>query len=123
MTASPAHIYIVDDDTSFGRSLKRLLNARGLEAVYFQSAGAFLESVPFDRKGGVAIIDISMPECDGFALMDKMNSKGYGIPVILITGHAQINTHKIAMERGALGFLEKPFKEEFLLDLIEPLIK
>jgi FixJ family two-component response regulator len=121
MLAAPAHIYIVDDDPSFGRSLRRLLNARGVSADHFESAKAFLDSVPPDRKEGIVFVDIRMPDCDGFALMDEMHARGYRMPVIVITAHARNDTHKIAMKRGAAGFLEKPFNERLLLDLIESL--
>jgi FixJ family two-component response regulator len=119
MLAAPAHIYIVDDDPSFGRSLKRLLSARGISADYFESAMAFLDSVPPDRKEGIVVVDIHMPDCDGFGLIDKMDARGYRMPVIVITAHAREDTQKIAKERGAMGFLEKPFDERKLLDLIE----
>ena len=119
MLAAPAHIYIVDDDPSFGRSLKRLLSARGIRADYFESVKAFLDSVPPDRKEGIVVVDIHMPDCDGFELIDKMDARGYRMPVIVITAHAWEDTQKIAKERGAMGFLEKPFDERRLLDLIE----
>ena len=111
-------IYIVDDNQSFGRSLKRLLNARGISADHFGSAQAFLDSVHSYHKG-IAILDINMPECDGFVLMDKMDAMGYDMPVIVITGYAKADTEKIAMERRAVGFLRKPFDENSFLDMIE----
>ena len=111
-------IYIVDDNQSFGRSLKRLLNARGISADHFCSAQAFIDSVDSDQKG-IAILDIHMPECDGFVLMDKMDAMGYDMPVIVITGYAKADTENIAMKRGAVGFLRKPFNENSFLNMIE----
>jgi FixJ family two-component response regulator len=111
-------IFIVDDDTSFGRSLKRLLNAKGYTADHFKSALAFLDSVPYDQKG-IAVVDICMPDCDGFALMDRMHASGYSLPVIVITGHSQAHSQDEAMQRRAIGFLEKPFSEHALLELVE----
>ena len=113
-----ARIFIVDDDRSFGRSLKRLLNARGIAAEYFGSARAFLDSVPSDQKG-IAVLDIHMPECDGFCLMDKMQEMRYGMPVIVITGHTEAGSRDRAFQRGAVGFLQKPFNQQSLVDLIE----
>ena len=118
MGIQQTRIFIVDDDTSFGRSLKRLLNARGFAAEHFDSAQAFLDSVLYDQKG-LAVVDIHMPECDGFELMKKMHAMGYSLPVIVITGHSQANSRDEAMQRGAVGFLEKPFGERSLLDMIE----
>ena len=119
MAAFQDSVYIVDDDLSFGRSLKRLLNARGLAAACFSSAQSFLDSVSPGQKEGIAIVDIHMPGCDGFVLMDKMHDLGFRIPVIVITGKHQKSSHSCAMERGAMGYLQKPFSERSLLELIE----
>ena len=113
----PAHCYIVDDDLSFGKSLKRLLNARGILADYFGSAQSFLDSIP-PGQSGIAIVDIHMPECDGFALMEKMQDLHFSMPVIVVTGQTLADTRDLAMKRGALGFLQKPFSAESLLELI-----
>jgi two-component system, LuxR family, response regulator FixJ len=114
---SSTHIYIVDDDMSFGRSLKRLLNARGISAEYFCSAQSFLDSVP-NNQHGCAILDIHMPQFNGFRLMDKMHDLHYDMPVIVVTGQAQADDRDEAMQKGAVGFLQKPFSEESLLELL-----
>lgn len=119
MGKSIPHIYIVDDDLSFGKSLKRLLNARGISVDIFLSAQSFLDSVPCSQTNGFAIVDIHMPDCDGFALMDKMNELGYAIPVIIITGKQKEHMQSRALRQGAIGFLKKPFSEKSLVDLIE----
>ena len=117
MSVLPPHFYIVDDDQSFGKSLKRMLNARGLFADYFGSAQSFLDSIPASQDG-YAIVDIHMPVCNGFALIDKMHEMRYDMPVILITGQTLADTRDLAMQKGALGFLQKPFSEESLLELL-----
>ena len=111
-------IFIVDDDNSFGRSLMRLLNAEGMATSYFESADSFLDSVPSGQKG-IAIVDIYMPGCDGFSLMDKMHDMSYSMPVILITGNAKADTRDMAMQRGAVGFLQKPFAVGSLREIID----
>ncbi len=118
MNALFAHFYIVDDDLPFGKSLKRLLNARGISADYFGSAQCFLDSVP-PSQHGCAIVDIHMPGCDGFALMDKMRDLHYRMPVIIITGQTSANARDLAFQNGAVGFLQKPFSAESLLELAE----
>ena len=118
MNTPPVHFYIVDDDQSFGKSLKRLMNAKGFPADYFGSARSFLDSI-HPGQHGWAIVDIHMPECDGFALIDKMLELHYDMPVIVITGQAQANARDLAMQKGAVGFLQKPFSEESLLELIQ----
>ena len=113
-------VFVVDDDLSFRKSLKRLMQSRGFDVSCFESAWAFLDSVP-PGPNGIAIIDINMPKCDGFTLVEQMNELGYGMSVILITGQTGPDTRRLAMDRGALGFLQKPFQERSLMSLIEEL--
>ncbi len=117
MNISATHFYIVDDDLSFGKSLKRLLNARGMSADYFGSAQSFLDSIPPDQRG-YAIVDIHMPDLDGFTLMNRMREMKYAMRVIIITGQPAADNRNIALQSGALGFLQKPFSEESLLELV-----
>jgi FixJ family two-component response regulator len=118
MNKPPVRFYIVDDDLSFGKSLKRLLSARGMSADYFGSAQSFIDSVP-PGQSGYAIVDINMPVCSGFGLMDRMHELNYLMRVIVITGQTQADSRDIAIQKGALGFLQKPFSEESLLELVE----
>ncbi len=117
MNTPLAHCFIVDDDLSFGKSLKRLLNAQGVPADYFWSAQCFLDSV-HPGQVGFAIVDIHMPDLDGFSLMDKMRTLRYVMPVILISGQTGADTRDLALGKGAIGFLQKPFSPESLLELI-----
>lgn len=120
MNISQTRLFIVDDNKSFGKSLKRLLSAMGVIADYFDSAQAFLDSVPCWQRG-IAILDIHMPGGDGFSLMEKMRELRYRMPVILITGQTEADSRDVAMQKGAVGFLQKPFNEASLLGLIESL--
>jgi FixJ family two-component response regulator len=113
-------IYIVDDDQSFGRSLKRLLNVRGIVADYFGSAQAFFDSVSSDQAG-CALLDIHMPHCNGFELIDKMRTMHYSMSVIVITGQPHSGDRAEAMKKGAVGFLQKPFSQESLFELLDKL--
>jgi two-component system response regulator FixJ len=109
--------WIIDDDLPFGRSLKRMLNARGIPAEYFGSAESFLDSVPCGQRG-YAIVDIHMPGCDGFGLLKKMQNLHYVMPVIIITGHSDSSARDLAMQNGAVGYLQKPFSAESLLEMV-----
>jgi FixJ family two-component response regulator len=113
------YIYVVDDDQSFGSSLKRLLEAKGIAAEHFASAQAFLDAVPSDKENAIAIIDLHMPECNGLQLIERMQDAGYHMPVIVITGQAQPNTEDIVLKLGAIGFLQKPFSDQSLFELIK----
>jgi FixJ family two-component response regulator len=110
--------WIVDDDLSFGKSLKRMLNARGIAAEYFGSAQSFLDSVPPGQRG-YAIVDIHMPDCDGFMLLKKMKALHYQMPVIIVTGQTDSQARDLAMQDGAIGYLQKPFSEASLMEFVQ----
>jgi FixJ family two-component response regulator len=109
--------WIIDDDLQFGKSLKPMLKSREIPAEYFGSAQSFLDTVPAGQDG-YAIIDINMPVCDGFELVKKMRDLHYGMPVIIITGNVNSHARDRAMQHGAIGYLQKPFSEESLLELV-----
>jgi two-component system, LuxR family, response regulator FixJ len=111
------HFWIIDDDLPFGKSLKRMLNARGIPAEYFGSAQSFLDSVP-PGQSGYAVVDVHMPGCDGFALLNKMRDLHYAMPVIIITGQADSQARELALQNGAVGYLQKPFSAESLMELV-----
>ena len=117
MTSGKPHIFIVDDDLSFGKSLARLLRVRGYHAEAFSSAVTFLDSVSPDQRG-VVVLDLHMPGCDGFNLFEKMKEHHFLMPVIFTTGQAHADERCLALHKGALGFLIKPFREESLLELL-----
>jgi two-component system, LuxR family, response regulator FixJ len=112
--------WIVDDDLSFGKSLQRMLSAREIKSEYFGSAQSFLDSVPSGQPG-CAVVDIHMPECDGFDLLKKMRDLHYEMPVIIITGHADSHARDLSMQNGAAGYLQKPFSGESLMELVRKL--
>jgi FixJ family two-component response regulator len=111
-------ICIVDDHESFGKSLKRLLAVRGHEVEYFSSPRVFLKAAVAGKIQGMAIIDVYMPELDGFSLMDSMRTMDIDLRVIMISGHDDPDAERIAMQHGAIGFLRKPIDEELLLAMI-----
>jgi FixJ family two-component response regulator len=109
--------WIIDDDLSFGKSLQRILHARGFRAESFGSAQSFLDSVPSGERG-YAIVDIHMPDCDGFVLMKKMQDLHYGMPVIMVTAQEHTFAKALALQQGAAGYFQKPFSVESLLELV-----
>ena len=114
-------IYIVDDDESVRRALSRLMKSSGYSAETFDSARFFLDSVPPDTQG-VLILDIRMPDVDGFQLQKQLSALRSRLQVIFITAHAQAGDRERAMEAGAKGFLQKPFSDKSLLDLVNSIM-
>lgn len=118
MNKTPDHIYIVDDDEKFCKSLKRLLMSAGYFSESFSSAQCFLDSVSADDKTGVLILDLRMPGMDGFALQEKLNELRSLLRIIIITADAHPGDRDHAIKAGAIGFLQKPFQDESLFELI-----
>lgn len=112
-----AKIYIVDDDEAFRDSLRWLLESNGFEIELFTSAKEFLDSCN-SGKPGCVVLDIRMPGMTGLELQEKLNKKGIRTPVIFVTGHGDIPMAVSAVKRGAMDFIEKPFNESEMLELI-----
>jgi FixJ family two-component response regulator len=110
-------ICIVDDDEAFRDSLRWLLESNGFQVEPFASAKEFLEFCKFG-KPGCLVLDIRMPEMTGLELQEKLNKKGIRTPVIFVTGHGDIPMAVNAVKRGAMDFIEKPFNESDVLELI-----
>lgn len=109
-------IHVVDDDEAVRDSLQALLQAKGLTAKTYASAEAFLAAHP-SAPDGCAIVDVRMPGMDGIALLNRLRQRGHRIPVIVVTGHADIPLAVQAMKAGAVDFVEKPYSNDAILDL------
>ena len=118
MNCQPYHIYIVDDDDKCRQSLKRLLKSLDYFIEDFSSAQCFLDSVPVDYKSGILILDLRMPGMNGFELQEKLNIMRSDLKIIFITADVQPGDRDHAIRAGAVGFLQKPFQEESLVELI-----
>jgi two-component system response regulator FixJ len=112
------HVYVVDDDRDVRLSITFMLNAGRLQARPFASGGDLVSSLG-DLQPGVFLLDIRMPEMDGFQVMDILARKGVDWPVIVMTGHGEVGIAVRAMKLGAVDFLEKPFGEESLTAALE----
>lgn len=114
-----AQIHIVDDDASLRTALARLLNAAGFDAIGHASAGDFLLNRPQGRHGCL-LLDIRLPAGpSGLDLHAALGQHGIDLPVVFMTGHADVPSCVRAMKAGAIDFLEKPIRSETLLDTVE----
>ena len=112
-----ACVFVVDDDDAVRDSLRVLLQSAGYSVEVFASAHALLESSR--QTGACALIDVRMPEMDGLALQDELRRRKPEIPVIIMTGHADVPLAVRSMKAGALDFLEKPVNRFQLLASVE----
>ncbi len=113
-------IFFVDDDEAYRKSLVRLLTSVGYSVESFSSGQSFLESVRVAHQRGVLILDLRMPGMNGFDLQQRMNELASRLQIIIITADAHPGDRTHALNAGAIGFLQKPFEEESLLELIGP---
>ena len=117
-------IFIVDDDAHVREALAWLLRSRRLASEHFASAEAFeafLDSTALPPQPRVLLLDVRMPGTSGLVLFDRLAERGLldTMPVIFLTGHADVPTAVDAVKRGAFDFCEKPFSDNALVDRIE----
>jgi len=111
-------VYVVDDDESIRKALKRLLRSMGYHAVAFESAEDFMEAT-FCRGEGCLVLDIRLPGMTGLDLQEKLASSGVKYPVIFMTAHDNPQWREMAKKAGAVAYLRKPFDEQSLLGAIQ----
>ena len=111
-------VHIVDDDLSIGKALGRLLKSTGYQYDKFTSAEDFLQRADKNATGCL-ILDIKLPGMDGLELQQELKKQQCNIPIIFITGHGDKLLRDIVMKTGAYGYLEKPFDEKHLINLVK----
>ncbi|HEY0440303.1 MAG TPA: response regulator [Xanthobacteraceae bacterium] len=109
-------VHIVDDDAAVRRSLERLLDTAGLRTVSYDGPFALLNALP---ESGCLLLDVRMPRMDGLQLQSQLMQAGVRLPIIVMTGHGDVQIAVRAMKAGAVDFVEKPFDDRRLLEAIE----
>lgn len=117
MTHDPV-IFVIDDDMTLLDSMRWLLESLKLSVQTYPSARAFLASYDVAQPGCL-VLDVRMPEISGLQLQEVLHNRGLYIPVLIITGHANVSTAVRAMKAGALDLLEKPFNDQDLLECVQ----
>jgi two-component system response regulator FixJ len=110
-------VHVIDDDPAVRDSLAFLLETANLQARTYDSAISFLEALPEVRSGCV-VTDVRMPEMTGIELVRRLKAQGFRLPIVMITGHADVPLAVEAMKAGVADFIEKPFDDEVLLSAI-----
>jgi FixJ family two-component response regulator len=111
-------VYIIDDDESVRRALRRLVESLGLRAETFSSPAEYLGSEA-DAERSCLLLDVQLPGMDGFELHRRIVDSGAAPPVIFITAHPNAETRSKAASADAVAYLEKPFDDRRLLDALE----
>lgn len=119
---SEAIVHVVDDDLAVRQSLSFLLASDGLPVRLHESASAFLDSVKAAPDGCI-VTDVRMPGIDGIEFLRRLKSRGFTLPVIVMTGHADVPLAVEAMKEGAIDFIEKPFDDDLFLAAVRAALK
>ena len=117
LTPTASTVYIVDDDEAVRDSLRWLLEANTYRVKAFASAEAFLGEYREDQPG-ILIVDVRMPGMSGLQLQEELLARNSHMPVVFITGHGDVPMAVNTMKKGAVDFLEKPFNETDLRDIV-----
>lgn len=112
------YVHVVDDDREVRCAISFMLGAVKLTSRPFASGADFLSSLD-ELDPGCVLLDIRMPELDGFHVMGELAARGIDWPIIVMTGHGEVSVAVRAMKLGAVDFLEKPFDEDVLIASLE----
>src|SRR5947208_15688986 len=115
--AADRTVFVVDDAAAALDSLVMLLRSDGLNPSGFSSAGAFLDVLNPESRGCI-ISDVRMPGMDGVQLLKTLKAMGSTLPVIVVTGHADVTVAVQAMKAGAAEFVQKPYESELILRMV-----
>jgi FixJ family two-component response regulator len=110
-------VFVVDDDEAMRDSIQWLLEAHGHAVAVFDAATSFLAD-PRHAGPGCLLLDVRMPGMSGQELFDELQVRGSAMPVVFITGHGDVPMAVAAVKRGAVDFIEKPFREDDILRLV-----
>ena len=117
-------IHLVDDDAAFRRSLVFLLESMGWPVQAHASAADYLDAgLPALEQTGCLLLDVRMPGMSGLELQRALIARGCHLPIVFITGHGDVELAVQAMKHGAFDFLEKPFKDQRLLDVVSAALR
>ena len=115
-------VWIVDDDEAVRDSLEILCRSVGLETETYDSAAAYLDAHDPDQSGCL-VLDIRMPGMSGLQLQKRLEELGSAPPIVFITGHGDVPMAVEALRAGAVDFIQKPFRDQDLLDRIQQAVQ
>lgn len=118
MAEAKPKVFIVDDDQGVRESIKILMRSIGVESETFPSADAFLKAHSPDQSGCL-VLDVRMPGMSGLELQEQLVSSGSTLPIIFVSAHGDVPMAVEAVKAGALDFVQKPFRDQELIDKIQ----
>lgn len=116
-------VHVVDDDPGLRRSLRFLLDSVGWRVQLHASAEEFLDVAVLPTQPCCLLLDIRMPSMSGLELQQVLRERGIVLPILFMTGHADVSMAVQAMKSGAIDFIEKPFNDQKVLDAVAAAIR
>jgi two-component system response regulator TtrR len=110
-------VFVIDDDESICRSLRRLIQSAGFHVRTFTSGNDFLNQ-GCQNMPGCILLDVRMPEVSGLELQKRLNDSGCKMPIIFMSAHQDTKTREKAIHAGAIAFLQKPFEDQLLVETL-----
>jgi len=114
-------VFVIDDDESICRSLRRLIKSVGLRVRTFTSGKDFLNQ-ECQNMPGCILLDVRMPQIGGLELQQRLNDSGCIMPIIFMSAHQDTETREKAFQAGAAAFLQKPFEDQLLIETIRSVL-
>ncbi len=111
-------VYVIDNDPAVRDGLRILIRSVGLNVETYASAREFLDAFE-PAQPGCCVLDVRMPGMSGLELQELLHQRNIKIPIIMISGHGDISMAVETVKKGAMDFIEKPFREQVLLDRIQ----
>lgn len=121
-SAPPQTVFVVDDDEQVRISIEQLVKSVGLQVECFASANEFLERYETSRRGCL-VTDVRMPGMSGIELQSELENRGIRLPIVVMTGFAEVPMAVSVIKAGAFDFIQKPFSPQSLLDVIQRAIE
>jgi len=117
MSTPDSKVHIVDDDDAVRKSLQMLFKSVGVATQIYESGDAFLDQFDGSAEGCI-LLDIRMPGTSGLEVQKQLSERGSNVPIIFITGHGDVPMAVEAMQLGAFDFVQKPFRDQDLMDRV-----
>lgn len=121
MSSDPT-VFIVDDDPAIRQAMEFLMRSVDMKCQIYRSADEFFRAAD-ETRSGCLVLDIRMPGMSGLELQERLRERGSSLPIIFITGHADVPMAVDAMQKGAFDFIQKPFRDQDLLERIAAAMK
>lgn len=118
MTPTEPTVFIVDDDPAIRDALSELIATINLKVQTFSKAQDFLDNYPTGQLGCL-VLDVRMPGINGLELQNQLAQRAINLPIVFLTGHGDVTMAVDAIKKGAFEFLEKPFRDQTLLDCVQ----